>query len=100
MSEETKKAAEDFATPGLLRQNAVRWGYSQVGFLTDGIVHSVGSRVGFRPAYQCDHCACTVVVRGGGPFGDKCPLVIHAIHCVGITFGVRYIRSRNKMSPI
>jgi hypothetical protein len=96
MSEEINQAGRDFGTPGLLRQNAPRWGYSQIGFLSDGIIHAVGSRIGFRPAYQCDYCACTIVVRGGGPFGDKCSLVVHAIHCVGISFGVRYIRSRKK----
>lgn len=96
MSAELRIAAEEFGSPGLLRQNAAKWGYSQLGFLSDGISHAVGSRIGFRPMYQCDYCMCCVGIRGGGPFGDKCPLVVHMLHCTAVSFGVRYFRSRRK----
>lgn len=97
MSEESRRLAEDFGTQMLVRKNAPRWGYSRVGFLSDGITHAVGSTMGYRPVFQCDHCGCLIGLRGGGPFGDRCPLAIHSIHCAAISFGIRYTQATRRM---
>lgn len=99
MSEELKTIAEHFSSPMSLKNNASRWGYTPAGYLYDDVHNGSGKPTSYRSVFSCDYCGSLVGLVPNTPYGDKNVMVVHAVHCVGITFGLRYIRAMKKEEP-